>query len=147
MEGATHNYKLNDTIVIADVDGPIRGNIIGVDSYSLEAVDGSNTSWLSYTVTSDMPPPYDRFWFVCWDQKDWILWLRTVVSCKLKEDSIVLNKSGLVKIIFSGEAGPSTPLAALIQYKEESKYYCYERFHQSGEMWFNGRKILEPEII
>ena len=63
------------------------------------------------------------------------------------EAKLVAAKSGIAKIEFEGDAGVSTPFAALAQYKTSNGYFSAERFSGSEAMFFSGKKIQKPKII
>ena len=140
-------FKLNDRVAIR-VDGKdVIGRLIGIDLYELENFSGSTSAWPSYTLVSDKKGLFSRYWFVLWDKSKWILWTKAKNKALPGNAKLIPGKSGIAKIDFSGDAGLSTPVAALAQYAVGKKYFCLERFAGSSTMVFSGRKISKPAVI
>lgn len=138
-------YQLQDQVALAFNRTHLVGTIIGIDHYSMQNFRGGQCHWPSYTVVSSSAKPFDRYWFALWGRSEWILW----VLAKKQEQGrlpLVLDKSGLAQIDLQGDCGPSTPVAALAQYKKGSRYFCIERFLGSKVMYFNGYKIQKPKV-
>src|SRR5690348_12623511 len=109
----TSTFKLNDQISVNIKDRKITGKLVGIDSYSLESFDGKKCDWPSYTLVSDREDVFSRFWFVRWGKSNWILWLQAKKMTVPAGAKLIPAKSGIAKIEFEGDAGVSTPFAAL----------------------------------
>jgi hypothetical protein len=142
----SNDFKLNDSISVTLKGRKITGKLIGVDTYSLESFDGDKTGWPSYTLVSDRKDKFGRYWFVRWGDANWILWLQAKSMTVPKGAKLIPAKSGIAKIEFEGDAGVSTPHAALIQYKTNDGYYSAERFAGSEVLYFSGHKIPKPKV-
>ncbi len=140
------DYKLDDLISVTFGGKKITGKLVGIDTYSLEGFDGKKFGWPSYTLISERKDVFKRYWFVRWGKAQWILWLKSnrtaIPSCA----ELIVSKSGIAKIEFEGDAGVSTPFAALVQYKVGDGYFSAERFAGSDVMFFSGYKIGKPKI-
>lgn len=122
------------------------GKLIGIDSYSLESFDGKKCGWPSFTLVSDRKDKFKRFWFVLWENKNWVLWLEAKSMTVPKGSKLIPEKSGIAKIEFEGDSGVSTPFAALAQYKVGRDYFSLERFAGSDVMYFSGHRIAKPKV-
>ncbi|MDD4616158.1 MAG: hypothetical protein PHW76_03455 [Alphaproteobacteria bacterium] len=140
------DFKLNDLISVAVKGKKITGRLVGIDIYSLESFDGKKFGWPSYTLSSDRKDVFKRYWFVRWGKAQWILWLKANRLAVPAHAELLASKSGIAKIEFEGDAGVSTPVAALVQYKVRDGYFCAERFAGSDAMFFSGHKIGKPKI-
>ena len=139
-------FKLKDQISIRLQNTEIVGRLVGVDQYEMESFSGKKCRWPSYTLVSDAKGLFSRYWFVLWDKSKWILWTKARNPSVAARAKLIHEKSGIVHIAFTGDAGPSTPIAALVQYKLGNEFFCIERFSGSQVMFFAGQKIQKnPE--
>lgn len=139
--------KLNSHVSIRVRHREIVGKLIGVDYYSLENFEGRKFTWPSYTLVSPYRGRFARYWLVRWGRTEWILWLQDKRKKPPRNARLLLSKSGVAKICFEGDAGVSTPYAALMQYKTGEHYYSAERFSGSKVLFFEGMKIAKPEPV
>ncbi|MFY9287542.1 MAG: hypothetical protein WAO98_03470 [Alphaproteobacteria bacterium] len=139
-------YRLNQEILFQIGRQKITGKLIGIDHYSLESFANTRCKWPSYTLISDTKDVFSRFWFVRWTANEWILWTTTNAK-EPPTKGMILSKSGVAKIKFTGDSGVSTPMASLVQFRNGSSYFCIERFINSEVMFFSGQKIKKPKII
>ena len=138
-------YQLQNRVQLIYRKETIAGTVVGLDSYLMKPFSGKVAHWISYTLLSDLKYPFDRYWFALWGRSEWILWLHTKKADTRNLD-LVMEKSGLAQIEVAGERGLSTPIAALAQYKKNSRYFCIERFSGSRVMYFEGYKISRPKL-
>jgi hypothetical protein len=140
-------YKLGDKISIRSAEKVREGRLVGIDTYTLENFENEKISWRSFTLLAEPASRHGRFWFVCWGKSEWILWLaadRNEPGSRLR---MQVSKSGIASIRFKGDAGVSTPVAALAQYRGGRRYFCQERFSGSQAMFFDGFRIPKPKVV
>jgi hypothetical protein len=140
------DFKLNDLVSVTVSGKKITGKLVGIDTYSLEGFDGKKFGWPSYTLVSERKDVFKRYWVVRWGKARWILWLKSNRLAVPPRAELIASKSGIAKIEFEGDAGVSTPFAALVQYKVGDGYFSAERFAGSDVMFFSGHKIGKPKI-
>lgn len=139
--------KLNDKVSIRIGTTEITGQLVGIDQYKLENFSGKACQWPSYTFTSNSKGLFSRYWLVLWDKSKWILWTKITSKNQPQANVLILEKSGIAQIAFTGDFGQSTPMAALAQYKEGKEYFCIERFTGSEVMFFRGQEIPKPKVL
>ena len=140
-------FKLNDQLVIKVKDKEIRGELIGIDSYLMDAFNGKRVKWTSYTLISDHKNKFARYWMTE-RTTGWFLSTASAKRTPPKSSQIVLERSGIARIDFKGDRGVSTPSAALLAYKTGiDTYFTIERFLNSEIMFFDGIKIRKPKAV
>ena len=137
--------KVGDKTTIIFKRRAITGTVVGIDNYTLQNFTNRTIRWPSYTLVSEDKGVFKRYWFVCWGNKDWVLWLKPAHNKVPAGAKMLLEKSGLAKITFTGDAGVSTPTAALATYGVGKNYFCAERFADSKTMFFDGFVIPKPK--
>ena len=140
-------FKLGESIRITFNKRQITGTLVGIDQYTLQTFTNKTIRWPSYTLVSDHKGVFSRYWFVRWGSGDWILWLKPKSSVVPAKARLLLEKSGVARIAFTGDAGVSTPVAALVQYQAGKGYFCAERFADSKTMFFAGYPITPPKRV
>lgn len=136
-------FNINKSLSIQHKKLCITGTIIGIDKYSLQNFHNRKLKWNSLTLISSNKSPYDRYWITKWED-EWILWLKAPLEDGLCKN-LILDRSGLASIDIIGDAGLSTPTAALAVFKWKSIYYATERFAGSRTMAFWGNIIPSPK--
>jgi len=114
--------------------------VIGVDRYSLRALDGATRHWASYTLKSDAAHPFDRWWIVDLPERG----LHAFYSSDSYAPTlpVVRELSGLVALASDGDADLSDELGALFMHeKQDGTFVTREIFPRSQTLSFEGRKV------
>ena len=138
--------KLNEYLTVKDGAQSITGCVIGIDQYRFESFAGTQHTWKSYTMISSVGGLYKRYWITDWKKAGWLLWTACKEIKEPKYKKIIQDRSGVAQIKFSGDAGKSTPVAALVLYEiRKGEYYATERFVGSDVMYFKAKNIPIPK--
>jgi hypothetical protein len=141
-------HRLGDKLLVKTNGLNIQGHVVGLDHYHLENFEGTQHTWLSYTLTSDKGGLFRRYWITDWKKSGWFLWTACQRLKKPKFKRAVEDRSGIAQIKFFGDRGVSTPTAALAVYElENGEYYSTERFAGSDVMYFHAQNIQKPKIV
>ncbi len=115
----------------------VEGQVIGIDTYSLENFEGKRVGWKSYTAVSVKQGKWRRFWLTDWRSDGWWLWLSSKRTSVGKDYKLLVKRSGVASLKFSGDAGVSTSAAALLVFTNGKQVYSLERFAGSKLMRFD----------
>lgn len=114
--------------------------VIGIDRYSLRALDGKTRYWVSFTLKSNADHPFDRWWIVDLPERGLHAFYRS--STYTPTLPVVSELSGLVALASDGDADLSDELGALFMHeKEDGTFVTREIFPKSETLSFEGRKI------
>ncbi|CUX71477.1 conserved hypothetical protein [Agrobacterium sp. NCPPB 925] len=106
---------------------------VGLDSYRLENVLGHSLSWVSYTLTSNSPPPNDRWWLVY--LPDGNRYAFTHSKSNPLEFSPHFSLTGLVKLVSEGDATLSGSVGSLHMFRDENDHFhCVELFKDTTRL-------------
>jgi hypothetical protein len=73
------------------------------------------------------------------------LWTASTKKAPSKHERLIVSRSGVSKIKFTGDQGVSTPVAAVLTFKGSNGiYYGMEKVVDSEAMFFHGEKIRKP---
>ena len=136
--------KLDESLEVRLGRRLLSGTVIGIDRYHLENFAGKDCRWTSYTLVSKKGGPFKRYWITDWKKSGWILWQSCKKKADLKSYRLVIERSGVTGIEFSGDQGVSTPSAAVVVYQhKDGSFYAMERFSDSAVMFFSGKQIVK----
>jgi hypothetical protein len=115
--------------------------VIGIDSYTLASFSGPTEAWLSYTLVSRAPTPYDRWWIV--NTPGHGAYAYTAFPRSLPDgarfDAAI---SGLVELRSSGNADLSSERGALAMFTDAADpmiLYAQEVFDDAPRLQFIGK--------
>ncbi|MGH7867473.1 MAG: hypothetical protein ACREP9_07525 [Candidatus Dormibacteraceae bacterium] len=109
--------------------------VIGIDHYTMQPFDGKRVQWDSYTLTSDSPEPYQRWWLV--NTPNYGASVVTAATAVPETAVFRSDMSGLVMLNSEGNADLSAEVGALAMYLDESgAYYAKEVFHGAERLIF-----------
>lgn len=105
--------------------------VIGIDHYVMQAFDGRQVQWDSYTLTSNSPAPFQRWWLVNNPGQG----PRTVIRATHVPGEAQFRKelSGLVALNSEGNADLSADTGALAVYADESGVLYSEEVFAGAE--------------
>lgn len=105
--------------------------VIGIDHYVMQSFGGQQVQWDSYTLTSDSPPPFQRWWLVNTPGHG----PQAVTETTDVPEKAKFRKelSGLVTLNSEGNADLSADIGALAMYSDESGLLYAEEVFDSAE--------------
>lgn len=156
------NKKLNDEVLIpattAHFNEAVHAVVAGVDRYHERTAAGRENTWISYTLTSDAPKPWDRFYLVDGqaDKETGEVYVRR--SIYLIDESKDLpvgyqldrDLSGRVLLTSEGDAALSSGAEASLQNSvANGALFTYR--NQQGDIWaeevFDGSERLAFKAV
>ncbi|HEX3732522.1 MAG TPA: hypothetical protein VHU91_06340 [Mycobacteriales bacterium] len=112
--------------------------VIGIDHYTMQSFDDKRVEWDSYTLTSDSPEPYQRWWLV--NTPGYGASIVTAAAAVPRTAVFRNDMSGLVTLNSEGNADLSAEVGALAMYLDQSgAYYAEEVFQGAERLVFVGR--------
>jgi hypothetical protein len=105
--------------------------VIGIDHYVMQSFGGQQVQWDSYTLTSDSPPPFQRWWLVNTPGHG----PQVVTETTDVPEGAKFRKelSGLVTLTSEGNADLSADIGALVMYSNESGLLYAEEVFDGAE--------------
>lgn len=141
-------FKLNDRVVVVLGTKKIIGQVVGIDSYTMESFDNKIVRWTSHTLVTKEKGFLSRCWLINRGKFGWYLSTGTKKKKIPTKAKLVLERSGLTKIDFTGENGISAPTSALVVYKlRNESFFGLERFSGSVAYCFESRKVQKPKRV
>ena len=126
------------TSVAADCYPPSR--VVGIDRYVLTAFDGRTLSWTSYTLVSDQPGAFARWWIADVPGHG----VHYFIAAEGVPQGAVFDptQSGLVRLASEGDAALSAATGALAVYHmPDGTFYCEEVFDGAERLVFIGHAL------
>ncbi|MFJ5828301.1 hypothetical protein [Streptomyces sp. NPDC093089] len=117
---------------------------VGVDRYLMRSFDGREVRWDSYTLASDSPAPYDRWWLVNTPGRGAHVF--TAADEVPADAGFRKELSGLVALNSEGDAALSGDVGALAMYADASDVlYAEEVFGDADRLVFVGRPFAAAD--
>jgi hypothetical protein len=115
-----------------------RSTVVGTDQYTLYSYTGRRKTWTSYTLESADQGVFKRWWLsdeaaglYCWTASD-----------TPPRGELVLEESGLCKLLAAGDSTIETPYSAVLFYRDGDVFSCAEVFEGDVPVFYmTGRKI------
>ncbi|MFE4665012.1 hypothetical protein ACFRI7_20665 [Streptomyces sp. NPDC056716] len=112
--------------------------VVGIDHYVMRCFDGRVLEWDSYTLVSDSPPPFDRWWIANTPGLGSYLFTATAdvpAAARYRKEL-----SGLVLLDSEGDASLSGAYGALATYSDgPDVLFAEEVSNDTGRLVFVGR--------
>lgn len=130
-------YELGDTVQFTR--GP-QSRVIGIDAYECKTFSGEIRRWTSYTLQSDDPAPFNR-WYVTNPGEELFCWVS--VDAFTPKGRPVLSLSGLCALTSQGDASLSTSSSAVLVFEDGDgqAYTAIETFDDGSLLYFKGSLI------
>lgn len=115
-----------------------RSTVVGTDRYTLYSYTGRRKTWTSYTLESAEDGAFKRWWLsdedaglYCWTASD-----------DAPRGELVLEESGLCKLLAEGDSTIETPYSSVLFYREGDRFSCAEVFEGAVPVFYmNGRRV------
>lgn len=107
-------FALNQAVTLPFVPFVQSATVVGVDAYRFTGCDGRKRKWQSYTLTSERPAPYDRFWIANVPGQGAFLFTAAGKTPLLPPDAEFKPElSGLAQLKSTGDAALSSAFSSL----------------------------------